>query len=127
MMPAIDAVASSARAISVRRSLSLIPHLEHCPTPEDALRPASAAFLDDRPAQGLVEGLGLEPERLGAAGVGDHGRGPQPLDQRPGYVGVDRRDEAEPERGEPGSDQRNGNLRRGSLPSTIAIRSSMSA
>lgn len=48
--------------------------------------------------QGLVEGLGRDPERLGAAGVGDHGRAGQPLDQGTGHVGIDRRHQAEPER-----------------------------
>ena len=79
------------------------------------------------PPQRLVERLGLDPERLGPGGVGDDGRRRQALDQRPGDLGVDRSDQSQPERREPGRDQRNRELAARRLPSAIAIRSSISA
>jgi hypothetical protein len=54
MMPAIDAVASRARAISVRRSWSFI-HTYNTRERRKMLRSASTAFLDEGAAQRLVE------------------------------------------------------------------------
>ena len=45
-------------------------------------------------------------------GVGDHGLGREALDQRPRDAGVDRRDQADPERGEARGQQRHGDPQR---------------
>ena len=73
-------------------------------------RPLAPALLLERPAQRLVEALRLDPERLGAARVGDDRRRPQALDQGPRDLGVDRRHKAQPERGERRAQQRHRQL-----------------
>src|SRR6188472_496629 len=77
------------------------------------LRAASAARLEvgilgDGAAQRRVEFERVYVEGLGPGRVGDDRGDGESLYQRPGDARVDRRDQPDPQRGQPGGNQRDG-------------------
>ena len=82
------------------------------------LAAAGSSATARRSASSNAIGVDVEERRAGRVGHGRPRR--QPLDQRPRDAGVDRRDEADPERGEPRREERDGQLAAAAAgPSTV--------